>query len=103
MIIAVIAFFEEEKQRSANIASLTNAYGWAGLFNGFAGKDGGSKLEYSALLPFSEAMQEATESKPMSETTEDILWWLIKSNQLPPQVQIAALQLNKRLERLLED
>jgi len=85
-----LEFFEKEKRHEANLAAYTQAIGWSGLFNGFAGE----KTSPADLLPFGQELKE--QEKLISSPTLRILKKLFANNALKPQVMGA-------LARYLDD
>lgn len=83
MILECLEFFEKEKRSEANLAAYTEAIGWSGLFNGFAGKDS-RKTSPADLLPFGQDLK--GESEKISDRTRRILKTLFDTHALKPQV-----------------
>jgi hypothetical protein len=78
-----LEFFEKEKRNEANLAAYTDAIGWSGLFNGFAGKDS-KKTSPADLLPFGQEINK--EDQRISDRTFQVLKKLFKTQKLKPQV-----------------
>jgi len=83
LILECLEFFEQEKRHEANLAAYTDAIGWSGLFNGFAGKSS-KQTSPADLLPFGQQLKE--QEKLISSRTLRILKKLFANNTLKPQV-----------------
>ncbi len=97
MIFQCIEFNEKEQRRIANVASFTEARGWCGLFNGFAGKNT-KKASPIDFLPYPD---EFKVSDKISLKTARILIDVVKSGAMNPR-HVGALSevLNEAMELL---
>lgn len=83
---------EEIKREQVNAASITNAIGWSGLFNGFA-KETDKKLEPQQILPYpTEAKQK---DKMFSDKTIATVKRLARNNKLPQQLYLTLRQIEE--------
>lgn len=76
------------------MASFTDAIGWTGLFNGFAGKDA-EKASFTDLLPFPGDVQGAKTNKQLNEPTKEtaqVFLKLMRELRLPDTVVAIAFQ-----------
>lgn len=65
----------------ANAEARIHAIGWAGLFNGFKGKDDPA-INFTELLPFPDKANNTNRSK-LSEKTKQIIKEAIRKRELP--------------------
>lgn len=65
----------------ANTEAKVHAIGWAGLFNGFKGKDDPA-INFTELLPFPDKVNTISKNK-LSEKTKQIIKQAIRKKALP--------------------
>lgn len=82
MIFAYLEAFERFKRQEINATNLADARGWAGLYNGFSGKNS-KPVEPADLLPFGDEMRA---KKRVSDRTMAVMARLIARRQLPRRV-----------------
>lgn len=83
MVFECITELEKYRREQANLEARIHAIGWAGLFNGFKGKDE-SPLDFTDLLPFPDELKQ--DSRVVSDRTKAIIQKIIKNKELPPQI-----------------
>lgn len=98
MIYQCLEYLEKQKRRDTNTGSFTEAYGWASLFNGFAGKDG-QKTSPSDFLPFPDDTKQ--KKRRISKATAIALLSLIRTDKLPTRIQAAASDLIDEAKELV--
>jgi hypothetical protein len=74
---------EKLRQQELNMQARVHAIGWAGLFNGFKGKDDPS-IKYTDLLPFPDRSK-SEGNGVLSPKTKTIIEDAIKKRELPIQ------------------
>jgi len=87
-----LAAIDDHRRSVTNAASITNAIGWANLFNSFGG---GSKTPPGSLLPFKE---EEFKTNELSDQTRRILRKLSMRGVIPPRVWGAIAHLHREIE-----
>jgi hypothetical protein len=97
LIFKYLEFYERERCKDANTASLTEARGWSGLYNGFI-KDAGDKVSAIDFVPYPKLVQQ--DNRKISVRTVKVIAKLVNSGRLPSKVIAGALQLVEVREEL---
>lgn len=81
IVFQCITEMESIYMEKANTEARIHAIGWAGLFNGFKGKDDPA-INFAELLPYPDKVNTTSRSK-LSEKTKQIIKEAIRKRELP--------------------
>lgn len=93
-----LSFLEEQRRGDINLRSLTNARGWAGIFNAFKDKDS-DPVQPLELIPFPDDFELG--KRTISHETERILERLIQDKKLSMKAVSLVVRDNPKLKEAL--